>query len=227
MLKLARTRFYLSSCPFNLADNVDMMKAPSLKGYYHDVGARSQLIAWLEENHCETIYCRELTAEEVRCAVSDPKCVPEFVSAYRNALAKLRGNHELALKLITNYPPLSSPRLRTGFHDAMTEWLGGAVEAVERATGGGHKIRSAITNKKGAAYFYDLCPGKYYISSVGPVNVGGTRLFWESAGPVDVAGTPYDMTQVTLAFPGKVGSNLIVVGKPWPETAGGQTKPVP
>src|SRR5215207_10056549 len=146
-LKLARTRFYLSSRPFNLADTVNMSTAPSLRSYYSGAGASPQLIGWLEENHCETVYCRELTADEVGCVGGDQKkCVPEFVGAYRNALANLKGNRELARRLITNYPPLSAPALRVGFYDEVTKWLGGAVEAVERAAGGGLKVRSVITN---------------------------------------------------------------------------------
>src|SRR5829696_3442762 len=140
-LKLARTRFYLSSRQFNLANTVNMSMAPSLRGYYSGAGASPQLIGWLEENHCETVYCRELTADEVGCVGDDPnKCVPEFVGAYRNALANLKGNRELARKLITNYPPLSAPGLRVGFYDEVTKWLGGAVEAVERAAGGGARL---------------------------------------------------------------------------------------
>jgi len=209
---------------------VDLTTAPSLRGYYAGAGASPQLIGWLEENNCETIYCRELTADEVRCEGTDTKkCVPEFVGAYRNALAKLSGNKELARKLITNYPPLSSPRLRLGFYDAMTEWLRGAVEAVERGMGGSHKLRSAITDKDGVAYFYDLCPGSYYVSSVAPVDVGGARLFWESARPVKVEGPPdvNSPTGVTLAFPPGKDKKNFFVGKPLAEAAGGQKTSAP
>ena len=48
---LARKHFYLSSSPFNLANNVSLKTAPSLRSYYHNVGASPQLIAWLEENY--------------------------------------------------------------------------------------------------------------------------------------------------------------------------------
>ena len=227
-LKLARTRFYLSSRQFNLADTVNMSMAPSLRGYYSAAGASPQLIGWLEENHCETVYCRELTADEVGCVGGDQKkCVPEFVGAYRNALANLKGNRELARRLITNYPPLSAPALRVGFYVELTKWLGGAVEAVERAAGGGLKLRSAITNKDGVGFFYDLCPGSYYISSVAPVDFSGARLFWESARPVKVEGPPdvNGATVVTLAFPPAKDKKNFFVGKPAASATDGRMTP--
>src|SRR5438067_4877815 len=96
--KLARKRFYLSSCPFNLSNNVSLSTAPTLRDFYRSLGASAQLVAWLGENHCETIYCRELTISEAKCEGIDPtKCVPEFTAAYRSALADLKGNASLAL----------------------------------------------------------------------------------------------------------------------------------
>src|SRR6266581_7202871 len=66
-LALARKHFYLSPSPFNLAANVNLKTAPSVRSYYKGVGASQQLIDWLEDNHCESIYCRELNADEVKC----------------------------------------------------------------------------------------------------------------------------------------------------------------
>src|SRR5438132_13957333 len=60
-LALARKHFYLSPSPFNLAANVNLKTAPSLRSYYKGVGASQQLIDWLEDNHCESIYFREVT----------------------------------------------------------------------------------------------------------------------------------------------------------------------
>ena len=213
-LTLARKHFYLSPSPFNLATNVNLKTAPSLRSYYKGAGASQQLIAWLEDNHCETIYCRELTAEEVKCAGSDPnKCVREFTTAYNNALIKLNGNQELARKWITNYAPLSSPNLRVGFYEARTAWLNAALQALDQKLENGSRIQTTISDKDGIAFFYDLCPGTYYISTIAPINNAGGDVFWETAKPIKVEGPPEvnKATVVTLAFPpGKDKKNFFV-----------------
>ncbi|MGH9930165.1 MAG: hypothetical protein ACREA9_13215 [Pyrinomonadaceae bacterium] len=219
-LTLARKRFYLSSCPFNLANNVNLITAPALRSFYHSAGASPQLIDWLEENHCETIYCRQLTANEVKCEGSDPKnCVPEFTAAYRNALGKLNGNQDLAMKLITNYPPLSSANLRIGFYAARREWLKIAIGKIESALGNDYRIKSTITDKDGIAFFYDLCPGSYYISSVAPIDIEGFDIVWETFKPIKVEGPPdvKTVTRVTLAFPPSKDKKNYFVGKPLAE----------
>ena len=221
--KLARKRFYLSSCPFNLSNNVSLSTAPMLRDFYRGVGASAQLLAWLEENHCETIYCRELTISEAKCEGIDPaKCVPEFTAAYRNALADLKGNETLALKLITTYAPLSEPKLRTGFYGARAEWLKNAVAKIENTVAADYRIRTTVTDKDGIGLFYDLCPGSYYISSVAPIDIDGVELVWETARPIKVEGPP-DMktaTRVTLAFPPSKDKKNYFAAKPLSDFSG-------
>ena len=215
-LKLARKHLYLSSCPFDLkANNVDLGKAPALRAYYTSVKASEQLIKWLEANNCETIYCRELTREEVTCQSSDPGCVSEFARAYNEALRQLRGNEELARKWITNYKPLSSSELRVGFFEAKAAWLKAAVAALERASGRGQVIKSTIGDKDGIAFFYDLCPGAYYVSTIAPIEIEGAGIFWETAKPIKVEGPPEvnKPVVVTLAFPPAKDKKNFFVGK--------------
>ena len=213
-LALARKHFYLSPSPFNLVANVNLKTAPSVRSYYKGVGASQQLIDWLEDNHCETIYCREVTEAEVKCEGPDQKrCVPEVSTAYRNALIKLNGNQELARKWITNYEPLSSPNLRVGFYEARTAWLNVALQALEKKLENGSRIRTTISDKDGIAFFYDLCPGTYYISSIAPIEVAGTELFWETAKPIKVEGPPDVNKAVVVSFafpPGKDKKNFFV-----------------
>lgn len=215
--KLARKRFYLSSCPFNLVNSINLTTAPTLRSFYGGVGASAQLIAWLEENHCETIYCRELTISEATCEGSDPgKCVPEFNVAYRNALSGLKGDENLALKMITTYAPLADPKLRIGFYEARTEWLKNVIVKIESAVRTDYRTRTTMTDKDGIGFFYDLCPGSYYVSSVAPIDVDGVEIIWETAKPIKVEGPPEmkTATRVTLAFPPSKDKKNYFVGKP-------------
>jgi len=180
-MAVARTPIYLSPCPFNL-DKMPMgARAPSRKSYYASVKASPQLINWLEANNCDTVYCRELTKEEVTCKVGDAACVPEFVQAYNDARTSLKGDGELARKWVTNYGPLATPQLRVGFHDQKMKWLAAAVAGLEKAQGlAPGAIKVAVTDRQGYAYFYDLCPGAYYISNLAPAEVGTDRILWET-----------------------------------------------
>lgn len=207
--QLARKRFYLSSCPFNLDKLQSVGRAPTRRAYYASVKASPQLIKWLEDNNCDTIYCRELRREEVTCTASDAACVPEFTRAYNEALKKLKGDQELARKWATNYEPLSAPELRIGFHTAKTKWLDAMVRAAEQSMNvPAGSIRTAMTDRRGVAYFYDLCPGTYYISNLAPVEVDGEAIIWETTaitikGPK--AGEP-DQLAVTPVFLANVPS---------------------
>ena len=179
--KLARKRFFLSSCPFNFDKLQSTGRAPTRRNYYTNLKVSPQLIKWLEDNNCDTIYCRELRREEVTCKLTDSACVPEFARAYAEALRSLKNDEELARKWVTNYEPLSAPGLRIGFYKEKTKWLDAAIKATEQAAAlPAGTIRTAMTDKNGVAYFYDLCPGTYYISNVAPIEVEGDQLLWET-----------------------------------------------
>ena len=211
--KLARKRFYLASCPFNLANRVSLTAAPTLRNYYSSVGASTQFISWLENNHCETVYCRAPTLAEVKCEGAEAiTCVPEFGTAYRAALTDLKGDVNLALKMITNYAPLSDPKLRIGFYDTREEWLKTSIAKIESSVGKDYRLRSTVTDKEGIGVFYDLCPGMYYVSSVAPIDIDGVAMIWEAAKPIKVEGPPdkKDATKVTLAFAPSNKKNTIV-----------------
>jgi len=177
---VTRKPFYLSPCAFNLAKLPVASTAPSRKSYYTGK-ASPQLIKWLEDNNCDTVYCRPLEEREVTCSTtSDKNCVPEFVQAYNLALAELK-NKDRARKWITNYEPLSKPELRTGFYEKKKEWLKATIVAIEDASKLKRgTIRTATTDKNGQVYFYDLCPGTYYISNVAPAEIGSDRIIWET-----------------------------------------------
>jgi hypothetical protein len=197
--QLARRRFYLSSCPFNLDKLSTVGRAPSRHAYYSGIKASPQLIRWLEDNNCDTIYCRELRREEVTCKATDAACVPELTRAYTEALRKLKSDEELARKWVTNYEPLSAPELRTGFYREKAKWLDAVVKAAEQAGGllpG--TIRTAMTDRRGVAYFYDLCPGTYYISNLAPAEVEGESIVWETTAITIKAPKAGEQDQLTV-----------------------------
>lgn len=211
--KLARQHFYLSSCPFNLAASVDFSKLPSRKSYYGEINVSPELIEWLEVNNCDTVYCRELTPEEVTCKVGDKGCVPEFVRSYQAALAKLKVSDK-ARKWITMYGPLAEEKFRVGLYLARKAWLEAAVRRLEssmkeRANGftEGPFIRSVIADDEGEIFFYDLCPTTpgvvYYFSTIAPLESGGKMLYWESplANRITDSLNPTTPMTVTLATP--------------------------
>ncbi len=205
LTQLVRKRFYLSSCPFNFDKIQSANPAPTRRSYYTKAQASSQLIKWLEDNNCDTVYCRELKSEEVTCRTGETNCVPEFTRAYNEALKKLKNDAELARKWVTNYEPLSSPELRIGFYTAKAKWLEAAIKEAERTAGlPAGTIRTAMTDRRGVAYFYDLCPGTYYISNLAPVEIDGQSLVWETTaitikGPEANGQDQLSMTQVFLA----------------------------
>jgi hypothetical protein len=208
--QLARKRFYLSSCPFNLDKIPTGARAPTRRAYYSGIKASPQLVKWLEDNNCDTIYCRELTAAEVACKSGEAVCVPEFVSSYEEAMRKLKNDAELARKWVTNYGPLADAKLRVGFYEEKAKWLDAVVKEAERASSlPAGTIRTAMTDRRGVAYFYDLCPGTYYISTLAPVEVEGEQILWETTainlkGPK--AGEPDQPLAVTPVFLANVPS---------------------
>ena len=78
---LARKRFFLikGSLEQNKALVETMQRQPLITRdcYYRQAGASKELIKWLKENDCESVYCRELEAEDVE----GPQAVPEFANA--------------------------------------------------------------------------------------------------------------------------------------------------
>ncbi len=132
------------------------------------VRASSALISWLKEGDCESVYCREIERAEVAGA----KAVPEFASAFAAGEKEL-GNSELARKwLTTNLPE----KLRDGFYKSLQTDLQALIKQAEGTSGA--RVLSVMTDRNGTAYFTDLEPGTYVLSSLLPTEIGALTVSW-------------------------------------------------
>ncbi|MEP6742598.1 MAG: hypothetical protein ABJB61_08875 [bacterium] len=169
---LARKRFFLikGSLEQNKAV-IDAMDRQPLTGrdcYYTRVGATKDLIDWLRENDCESVYCRELRTEDVE----GPHAVPEFAKAM-TAGEKELGNKQLARKWLTvNLPE----KLRDGFYRERQNQIAAIIKQAEATAGA--KVLSVMTDRNGTAYFTDLEVGRYTLSNVVGTEIGPAISIW-------------------------------------------------
>jgi hypothetical protein len=164
---LARKRFFL--IPGTLEQNrglvttIEQQPLTTRDCYYKQHHASAQLINWLQEGDCESVYCRSIENE----FVTGPKAVPEFATAF-DAHHTEFGNDVIALQWLTNY---LNPDLRDGFYKDRERLL----QTLLKPTG---MIQSVMTDQKGSAYFTDLSAGTYVISNVIPTELGQTLVTW-------------------------------------------------
>ena len=164
---LARKRFFL--IPGTLEQNralitaVEQQPLTTRDCYYKQHHASAQLINWLREGDCESVYCRGIENE----FVTGPKAVPEFANAFAANHTEF-GNDVVALQWLTNY---LSPDLRDGFYKDRQRLL----QTLLKQSG---MIQSVMTDQKGSAYFTELGPGTYVVSNVIPTELGQTLVTW-------------------------------------------------
>lgn len=169
---LSRKRFFL--IPGGLEQNrslVDAIEArPVLTRdcYYNKLGASVALINWLKEGDCESVYCREITSEEL----DGPKSVPEFVRALATG-EKEYGSRETARKWLTTNVP---ENLRDGFYKNRQAEISSLIKQSESARS--LRVLSVMTDRNGTAYFTNLDPGRYVLSSLLPAEIGATTVIW-------------------------------------------------
>lgn len=169
---LSRKRFFLikGSLEQNKAivAAVEQRQTVTRDCYYTSIGASSALINWLKENDCESVYCRAIEREDVEGA----KAVPEFASAF-TAGEKEFGSADLARKwLTTNLPE----KVRDGFYTERENELQALIKQAEGVSGA--RVLSVMTDRNGTAYFTDLEPGTYFLSSLLATELGSTTVTW-------------------------------------------------
>jgi len=163
---LSRKRFFLVKGTLSqnktLVDAEDQRAFISRDCYYRKQGASQALMAWLKESDCESVYCREIEPE----AIEGAKAVPEFVNALA-AGEKEYGNRDVARKWLTNY---LTENLRDGYYKARQNDLTALLKQAEVLSGA--PVLSVMTDRNGTAYFTDLEPGTYFLTSFLPVELG-------------------------------------------------------
>jgi hypothetical protein len=136
--------------------------------YYRGAGASEALVRWMKESDCESVYCREIAPEDV----DGPGAVPEFQHAMATG-EKEYGSRDLARKWLTVNLPES---IRDGFYRKRQKELQTLIKHAETTSGG--SVLSVMGDRNGTAYFTELEPGAYVISSLLPVEVGESSVIW-------------------------------------------------
>ena len=170
--ELPRRRFFLikGSLQDNgpLIDAIRKTETISRDCYYREQGASGQLIKWLKENDCESVYCRQVDDTYIKGS----EAVPEFKIAYDQALQELK-TPEVARRWLTNYLP---EEMRDGFYHRKQKAIGDLIKQAEAANG--KPVMSIMTVRKGTAYLTGIEPGTYTISNLVGSETEKTSLLW-------------------------------------------------
>ena len=164
---LARKRFFL--IPGTLEQNrplitaIEQQPLTTRDCYYKQHGASAELIRWLKDGDCESVYCRTIENE----FVTGPKAVPEFASAFAANHTEF-GNDLIALEWLPNY---LNADLRDGYYKDRQRTIGTLLKQ-------GQVIQSVMTDRNGTAYFTDLGPGTYVLTNLIPTELGQTLVTW-------------------------------------------------
>jgi len=168
--ELPRKRFFLIKG--GLADNrklIDLSKltqTSSRQCDYANHGASAALIKWLDDNDCESVYCRAIEEK----SLTGPDAVPEFQTAFEQARRELKDDN-VARRWLTNYLPAA---IRSGFYDQNQE----AIQKLILSGAPDPKIPSAMTDRKGTAYFTNIEPGIYTISNLIGSEIETKSVVW-------------------------------------------------
>lgn len=172
MKDLPRKRFFLIKGSLeqnqSLIQQIKQTAVASRECYYRNHGASEQLIKWLGENDCESVYCREIEDKYI----SGSETVPEFKAAYDQALKELK-TPEVARRWLPSYLPAE---LRDGYYKTKRQTIEGLVKQAESASG--KPTMSIMTDRKGTAYLTDIDPGVYTISNLVASETEKTSILW-------------------------------------------------
>ena len=164
---LARKRFYLIPGTLEqnraLIDAIERQPLLTRDCYYTRLRASAALINWLKEGDCESVYCRSVEKD----FVTGPKAVPEFATAFA-ASQKEFGTDETARQWLTSN---IAADLRDGFYRDRQRMLETLLKQAP-------SVQSVMTDRNVTAFFTDLVPGTYVLSSLIPTELGQTLATW-------------------------------------------------
>ena len=170
---LSRKRFFLlkgsSAENKSLLDALGQQAVVSRDCYYRSIGASEALIAWLKENDCESVYCREVEQKYVE----GPTAVPEFQKAVADG-EKEYGSRDVARQWVSVHLP---ENIRDGFYKRQQQELQAVLKQAEERSKA--KVLSVMTDRNGAAYFTDLEQGTYVLSNIIPAEFGAATELWK------------------------------------------------
>jgi hypothetical protein len=170
--RLDRKRFFLIKGSLeenrSLIEKLNQTPTLSRDCYYRGIGASEALIKWLIKGDCDSVYCREVSPEDV----SGSEAVPEFQLAYARGQKEF-GSGDVALRWLTVN---LRDEIRNGFYKRQQETLRALVLGAETLSKA--KVQSVMTDRKGSAYFTDLEPGTYVVSNLVPTEIGNVSILW-------------------------------------------------
>ena len=165
---LARKRFFLVPGTLEqnraLVDAIERQPLVTRDCFYRKLGASPALIEWLKTGDCESVYCREVEQE----FLSGPKAVPEFATAFA-ASQKEFGNDETARRWVTTN---LDANIRDGFYRDRQNVISTLLKQSAA------QVLSVMTDRNGTAFFTDLGPGTFVLTSVVPTELGQNAVSW-------------------------------------------------
>ena len=169
---LARKRFFLIKGSLeqnkSLVQSLEQRPVISRDCYYRGIGASKELIAWLKQSDCESVYCREVEPKDIEGA----EAVPEFQHAA--ALGEKEfGSRELGRKWLTVNV---KEELRDGYYKQQQRDLKAILNQAEALSKA--KVLSVMTDTNGTAFFTELEPGPYVVSNILPTETGNSAVLW-------------------------------------------------
>lgn len=195
---LTRKRFFVFAGGLKdnaeLVDRIRSAEITSRDCFYTEAGASPCLIKWLQEENCESVFCRKVEQSEIAR-------VPEFQAAYDKSFAQYGKRTRLAVDwLVTNI----APNISNGFYSKQKAQL-------ETLLGTAKPVQSLLTTKTAAEALFVGIPAsgktKYLISNVLPVEVGSKSYAW--ACEIDVEDNK-TTSLVLFAEPAKTKKNCVL-----------------